>query len=569
MIAPTSTAGRRARQAARGAAYVLVALVLPPLLAACGSRGDPLPPVYPNPPAIAGLTVAQRGSFAILRFPQPELFVTVGSEDVELQAVDILVFAERYPVLTAEILAAGVERRGEVMRLDAVAEAAAARAREAREAAVEQAAAEGREPPPPDPDAPATTARRRTPDQDALFRVPREVLQSWRQQGLSPDGELAAARRLVNAVDALWRSLGLSNTVLDPSQTVLLPDAGTIAAASERLVEQATYERPLEAGAFLGRAAVSRSVEVEQFEEQLVADQLQVAVPVGTPATGELRTRYFFAVRGRSTRDAPGEVTTVVALAPTPVPVAPPAVAATIGPNGVELSWSAPTGDLALRRLDPESLVYNVYRTSPDGVVEPTPLNVTPLTEQLYIDRDMRWGETYVYEVRALRAGSGTPPRESQGRRSPEVQAVDTYPPSPPSTLNPTRAGSRVTLQWTPSPTIDIVGYRVYRHPFPAPDVPLRFDPTAEAGEPDATAPRAAGPPPGAPAEEGAAPVNDLIAAGWQLMTPDPVPFSRYTDGDADPSVRYVYAVEAIDTAGNLSALAVGTEPGNQNPRKP
>ena len=38
------------------------------------------------------------------------------------------------------------------------------------------------------------------------------------------------------------------------------------------------------------------------------------------------------------------------------------------------------------------------------------------------------------------------------------------------------------------------------------------------------------------------------------------MPFSRTFDGDADPAVRYVYAVEAIDAAGNLSTLAIGSE---------
>ena len=82
------------------------------VLAGCGSRGNPLPPVYPNPPAVAGLTVGQRGSFAILRFTPPALRVTVGSEDVELEDVEVLVYAERYPVLTAEMLIAAVARRG-------------------------------------------------------------------------------------------------------------------------------------------------------------------------------------------------------------------------------------------------------------------------------------------------------------------------------------------------------------------------------------------------------------------------------------------------------------------------
>ena len=76
----------------------------------CGSRGNPRPPIYPNPPAMLGLTVAQRGTFAVLRFPEPPLLSSMGSEDVELEAVEVLQYAERYPVLTIDALVAGLER---------------------------------------------------------------------------------------------------------------------------------------------------------------------------------------------------------------------------------------------------------------------------------------------------------------------------------------------------------------------------------------------------------------------------------------------------------------------------
>jgi len=545
-----------ARTLAWGALLVSVSV-----LAGCGSRGNPLPPVYPNPPAVTGLTVGQRGSFAILRFPPPALRVTVGSEDVELEDVEVLVYAERYPVLTAEMLIAAVARRGEVMRVDAAAERTAAANRAAAEAVAEERAAAGLPPLPPDPDAPATVARRRSPDENLIYRVPPEIREAWRTEGLAADAVLAAAASVVNGVDAVWRELGLPTTVIDTSEALLLPDAGAIAAASEALVEQATYERPLTVNAFLGRASVSRRVPIEQFEELLVDESLQVAIPVGTPSAAALRTRYFFAVRGSSTQNTPGLVTVVVPLAPAAVPVAPANLSVQVGADGVELSWTPPGGDVALRRLDPTATTYNVYRMLPDGIAEPAPLNPAPLTEPTYTDRTMQWGESYVYEVRALLAGPDGPApvatrrRESEGAKTGAFQAVDIYPPAPPSDVNPTRAGSRVTLQWTPSATLDITGYRVYRHAFPAPAVPLRFDPTAEETDPAANAPRAA---------QAADEDNELVTAGWVLLTADAVPFSRYTDTDADPSVRYVYAVEAIDASGNLSALALGdTEPGD------
>ena len=54
--------------------------------------------------------------------------------------------------------------------------------------------------------------------------------------------------------------------------------------------------------------------------------------------------------------------------------------------------------------------------------------------------------------------------------------------------------------------------------------------------------------------------LQEMVEAGWELITDDLVSFSRTFDGNADPAVRYIYAVEAIDAAGNLSTLAIGSE---------
>ena len=536
----------------------LLALVL--ILPGCGSRGAPRPPVYPNPPAITGVTVAQRGSFGVLRFPRPELRARMGDEDVEIAGVQALVYAERYPVLTVDMLDAGLQRRIEVMLGDARAEAAALRARTQLEADT----AAGIPPlPPDDPDAPVTTARRRAPDEDAIHRVPEQVLRQWELQGLAADAILESARRLANAVQVLWTILELPATILDPSQPPpTLPDAGAIAVASAPILLGASYERPLQVGAFLGRAAVSRQFDVEQFEDILVdEDTLQIEVPLGTPAPGELRTRYFFAVRSTSTDQTPSEVAAVVGLAPIPVPVAPTALTVTLGGDGAELDWDPPTGDLLLRRVDANSMTYNVYRLLPDEAAAASPsspLNLTPLLAPTYIDRSIEWGESYIYEVRASLEGTAAPQRESDGVRTDAIIMEDTYPPAAPTNVVATRAGSRVALTWTPSRSIDIVGYRVYRHPDPAPDVPLRFDPTLEDASPGEPPVRQG--PVGRDTE-----INEMVEAGWAMITDDPVPFSNTTDGDADPDIEYVYAVEAIDAAGNLSPLAVGSEAGDRD----
>jgi hypothetical protein len=606
----------------------------------CGSRGDPRPPVYPNPPAIQGLTVAQRGTYAILRFPRPPRQVQVGSEDVVIESIEVLLYAERYPVIDIDMLIAGIARRRDVMVEDAAAAAAAA---QARADARERAAAAGRggaagggagagaagggagggaagggavgaggE---AGGAAPATTVRQRAFNEDLIHRMPPELLQEWRAVGLAEDTILDAAARLVNAIEVLWNALSLPQTIFDPARPPALPPPAQIAAASATALAPAADERLLPPGAFLGRAAVSRSVAYEQLDELATGgvpgaptgtpgapagtpgapgEMLQVAIPLGVPAPRDLRTRYFFAVRGRSQRNVPGELATVVSLAPFPVAVAPDGLEAAVGSPGVSLSWAPPSGDLLLRRVDPADIRYNVYRLEPEGIAPPTPLNPAPLLQPQYLDSTMRWGGSYMYEVRAVSPLPGTILRESDGTRTDVVEVIDVYPPAPPTDLRVVRAERRVTLQWTPSTSIDLIGYRVYRHPFPAPPVPERStgdetEPGGEAeagvqagGDPPAGGQVAGQPPPGA---QGAAAVaagvdvaagqevgeqaqeetNPMIDAGWELLTADPAPFSRYTDPDADPAVRWVYAVEAIDAAGNLSALAVQAEGGDRD----
>jgi len=543
----------------------------------CGSRGDPLPPLYPNPPAIVGLTAAQRGTFAVLRFPEPPLVSAVGSESVELEAVEVLQYAERYPVLNIDALVAGLERRRDVMVEDTRAERAAAAARAAAEAAAAAGGVAGAAGEAGETEALPTTVRTRTRSEDLIHRLPPDLLAEWEAQGVSNEVVLVAAQQLVDAVGILWDRVRMPSTILDPDgPPPPLPAAGLIAAESADLFDPVSLERPLAVGAFVARASVARSIPVDQFEDlltedllaanRLTAEMLQVAIPVGAPAPGDLRTRYFFAVRGRSDRQVPGQVTAVVALAPVPVPVAPDVLLATVGSDGIELSWEPPSGDVTLRRLDPETLRYNVYRMAADELAGPTPLNPVPLTEPEFTDNSLRWGETYIYEVRALVVFPGTLQRESAGTKSTEVLAIDTFPPGSPGAVRVDRALDQVTLQWAPSASLDIVGYRVYRHPFPAPPVPSRYDPTVEEeGAVPAPPPRAAAAP--AVAVEGATEPqeepNEMVAAGWELLTENPVISGRFTDRAADPQVRYVYAVEAIDAAGNVSALAVGTEGGD------
>jgi len=556
-------------------------LLLAAACTACGHRGDPRPPVYPEPPAIQGLEVDQRGVEAVLRFPLPPRTAQVGGEEVELESLDVLVLTERYPVLDAELVIAALEQRRDLMVEQARVEEQRRREQERREAAE----AAGEEPPPdPTPSGPARTA-----EEELLHRVPPAAREEWRRAGLSRESMLQAARQVRQAAQALWSRLELPTTVLDPGRPPALPEAAEAAREVAPILATIEYGRPIDSDEFVARAAARYRFAYENAERYRVGDRLQIVDLMGA-SPGSLRTRYYYGVRGRSVRGRTGRVQNVLQLVPEAVPVAPPDLDAVVEPTGVELSWQPPGDDIHLRRVDPTTLGYNVYRALAGEPFPPQPLNPAPLAAPTYSDTNLPWDRRLQYEVRALILPvEGNVRHEGEGARTDPLEVFDVFPPEPPSDLTIRRAGDTVTVEWTASPAPDRRGYRVYRHPLPAPG-PVERDeqgwvlpreyrqapagPGATGGDAGGDAaegvdPGAAGGAAGEGQETGAEagekdeppePPNPMVDAGWGLLTPEPISSTRLADQGAAADVSYAYAVETVDARGNLSVVVHAEE---------
>ena len=545
----------------RARLILLLATAMAPF-AGCGNRGDPTPPLRPQPPTIAGVTVAQRGATAVVRFTPPPPTMEIDRQTVEVAAIELLTIAERYPVLTADMISAVLvlERRRRLKEAEvAAAEAAAivaARQQAEAEALLEQQAAAGAvanintedseelpasdtrlpadEHPPADETTDDTTAEYRasggvqsdgpavadaegseeptddegeelTAEELLLREVPNAVLREWRAAGVREDVLVEGARRLDEAMDGLWDELGLPNAIVARGTRPALPEPPAIIEAATRLLERSVFERPLTTAVFLERAIVARVVPFGELGSDLTQNTAEIVQPVGIPSSGPARTRYFFAVRAVSERGQEGLMTNVVSLAPSPVPTPPGAIQATVIEAGVQLAWSAPAGDLWGREHDPATLRYNVYRSVLDGPASTTLLTPRPVGDLAYSDSTIEWGRRYSYEVRALMAPTdpvlelaGSPPaiegvvppprpkKEGAGSVTGEIEVVDSFPPDVPTELRADRVGRRVTLRWTASIATDVAGYRVYRHPVPAPLLPVapNHDTTDEAATP-------------------------------------------------------------------------------------
>lgn len=274
--------------------------------------------------------------------------------------------------------------------------------------------------------------------------------------------------------------------------------------------------------------------------------------PVATVA-GPLR-RYYLAV-GFSSRGRPGPQGTPAEFALIEPPLPPSELAASVGDVNATLTWS-PAGGLIGFLLDPQlppepspnedvfalpvpgapvapapviagPTRYNVYKLSPLPPPDPTvppapagaaadlpwlrvrprPLNLAPLSQARLAD-SVVFGVEHCYVVRGVR---GDGPAMVEGAPSDRFcfTPADTFPPLPPAGLVAVAAEGSISLIWEPAGDLDLAGYVVLR---------------------------------GSPGD-----------ATLQPLTTAPVTAASYVDTTATAGTRYVYAVQAIDTANNVS----------------
>jgi hypothetical protein len=236
----------------------------------------------------------------------------------------------------------------------------------------------------------------------------------------------------------------------------------------------------------------------------------RAAVPLlGTSEAGFVRTYIGVGVdkRGRLGRFSK-RVTVPLAVAP-PRPSQP---TITYNETKITVSWKPPVAEeaaessvLPSRPLGSpsESLAYNVYDSETGAR-----LTQTPVRDLAYEDSRIEWGATRCYAVRAVEA-IGTSTLESEAGEPKCEKLVDTFAPAAPTGLNAVSSEGAINLIWEANAEPDIAGYYVLR------------------GKPGAHLDR---------------------------ITPMPVAEASFLDSHAPAGIRFVYAVEAVDKAGNVSA---------------
>jgi hypothetical protein len=219
------------------------------------------------------------------------------------------------------------------------------------------------------------------------------------------------------------------------------------------------------------------------------------AVTGAAPATAAVRTYVGVGITTKGRR-GPWSRRVAVPLVPSPPPPSKPDV--TYTETAVTVKWPA-------LPAPPESKVtYNVYEVTGSSQ---TPLTKPPIAEPQYTDERMTWGTTRCYAVRSVETVDALAV-ESEATPPACVTLADVFPPAAPKGLQAVATEGAINLIWDANAETDLDGYILLR----------------------------------------------AIAGGAEPAPVTPSPIRETAFPDRVPAgVRYVYALKAVDKAGNVS----------------
>lgn len=181
-----------------------------------------------------------------------------------------------------------------------------------------------------------------------------------------------------------------------------------------------------------------------------------------------------------------------------------------VAQDAITLTWSAPAANID--GSTPASILgYNVYRSASEKEAGRL-LNKAPITKTEFRDEFFEFGKQYFYFVRAVSVGLTSEPVESSESNILNFKAVDTFPPSAPSSITLAAGQGVISIFFAINPEKDIAGYRIFR---------------STDREADRTK--------------------------WELITPELLSKNTFQDTRVESGKQYFYYIIAADKAGNLS----------------
>ncbi len=150
-----------------------------------------------------------------------------------------------------------------------------------------------------------------------------------------------------------------------------------------------------------------------------------------------------------------------VLIKPVSIPLPPTNLTAELTEESIRLSWRPPSENMDGSK--PARIVgYNIYRSEEASKFPSAPLNSAPLQDAVFEDRNFQYDRNYYYAVSVV-ASLQQPYAESRLSKEILVVTRDIFPPLPPKEFTAIFDGKSILLLWTPSPSPDVAGYRIYR----------------------------------------------------------------------------------------------------------
>lgn len=208
------------------------------------------------------------------------------------------------------------------------------------------------------------------------------------------------------------------------------------------------------------------------------------------------------------------------AIVPLVAPPPPPdALSTSFNETAVAIAWLPPVAEAT--SILP--LKFNVYgapgESAPvadaQAAVAPTPLNPAPLDAAAYEHAGAASGVEQCFVVRTVETVGGATVEGEPSRRA-CVTPKDIFPPAAPKNLSAVAGPGAINLIWDANTEADLAGYVILR---------------------------------------GLAPGDTL-----QPLNAEPTRDTRFRDTTVSPGARYVYAIVAVDRAGNRSAASPRVE---------
>jgi len=189
---------------------------------------------------------------------------------------------------------------------------------------------------------------------------------------------------------------------------------------------------------------------------------------------------------------------------------APTSLSAKVSQESIQLSWTAPIQNED--RSTPVNLLgYYVYRSTSEKEAAKL-LTKSPITGATFSDELFEFGKEYFYFVRSVSMSADAAPIESDESNIVKIKPVDTFPPSPPTSITLAAGQNVISIFFAVNPEKDVAGYKIYRSTDP-----------------------------------------DLPRDKWTLLTPDLLKANTFQDTRVEAGNKYYYYLTATDTAGNVS----------------